>query len=87
MSRGVQLWSRDKIRYRGTRRHVLLKGRSYTVYDGAGATQTVLLQLDKRMATLVRADPRARIIRVVVSVSDQAGNQATETKTLRLRIR
>jgi hypothetical protein len=83
----VQLWTKDKIRYRGTHRRLLLKERSYTVYDGAGATRTVLLRLEKRMGALVRADRRARIIRVVVSVSDAAGNQATETKTLRLGIR
>jgi uncharacterized delta-60 repeat protein len=79
----LRLKTARKVRFAGKTRRPVLAERRYTI--GAGETRGLKLKLSKRKAKLVRSRKRARRVRAIAHVADQAGNRATAVKQIRLR--
>lgn len=88
----VRIRTVKRIRYRGERRRLTLAAaRRDPGMDGGPlyfypGTTPVSLRFSDSMARLVRRNRKTRRVRVIVRITDYAGNQATVAKRMRLRV-
>jgi hypothetical protein len=72
-SGSVKLKTRKKVEFRSKRKQLLLGRTTFTI--PAGKTASVSLRLSPKKAELVRSDPKARKVFVIVRARDATGNR------------
>lgn len=78
----LKLKTRKLIRFHGDRRRLTLAEDSLRITSGR--TKAIRLRLSKSKAKLIRSKKKARKVRAIVQVEDQAGNEARVTKNMKL---
>lgn len=78
------LKTRKRIHYRGERRRITLTQERSVRFGSAPGTERIELQLSKAKARLLRKRSRARSVRAIAHVSDQAGNEKRVVKRMRV---